>query len=209
MLELSLIYSILYPLWIWLLVSSLLLEQKLACVPSHGDNFPHTLCRRCGPYVVASLSRTLLYLLNRSSVASIEVANAWGSARLSSFSMHGKARAVSFPVSNERQQSPWSIGQYLCKFLCRGALLAVGHFLLHILQSMCSFSWKLFSELPAMYCLVWLFAGLPFTHLYPWGSPGRGIWNLVVPDHSSERVTPFASVHKSLIICSETLFMLV
>ena len=47
--------------------------------------------------------------------------------------------------------------------------------------------------------------GLPFTHLYPSRSLVRGILNVVVPVHSSARLTPFASVRGSLIICSKAL----
>ena len=48
--------------------------------------------------------------------------------------------------------------------------------------------------------VFWIFLGLPFTHLYPSRSFVRRIWNLVVPVHTSESLTPFASVHISLII---------
>ena len=57
--------------------------------------------------------------------------------------------------------------------------------------------------------VFWISVGLPSTHLYPSGSLVRRIWNLVVPVHSSERLTPFAPVHMSLIIFSKTLFILV
>ena len=80
-----------------------------------------------------------------------------------------------------------------------GVLRAVWHFLMPILLFVFpSVSWKILSKL-----------GLPFTHLYPSGSRARRIKNLVVPVHSSERVTPFASVHVSLTTCSETLVILV
>ena len=63
-------------------------------------NLPHTTFRRYGPYVATSLFRMLLYVLNQtcSSLTSIEVTMAWGSPRLSFFSMHGIAGAVSFPM---------------------------------------------------------------------------------------------------------------
>ena len=53
--------------------------------------------------------------------------------------------------------------------------------------------------------VVLLFVGLPLTHLYPSGSLARKIWNLVVPVHTAERLTLFASVHQSLLVSSETL----
>ena len=42
--------------------------------------------------------------------------------------------------------------------------------------------------------VLWIFVGLPFTRLNHLGSLVRKIWNIVVPVHSSERLTPFALV---------------
>ena len=54
--------------------------------------------------------------------------------------------------------------------------------------------------------VFWIFVGLPFTHLYPSRSLARRVRNLAVAMHSSERLTPSASVHLSLKTFSETLF---
>ena len=47
--------------------------------------------------------------------------------------------------------------------------------------------------------------GSPTNTLEPSGGLVRRIWNLVVPVDTSERLTPFASVHESLKIFPETM----
>ena len=47
--------------------------------------------------------------------------------------------------------------------------------------------------------------GSPTHTLEPSGGIVRRIWNLVVPVDTSERLTPFASVHESLKIFPETM----
>ena len=51
--------------------------------------------------------------------------------------------------------------------------------------------------------------GFPCTHIYPSRSLIRKIWNLVVPGHSSEGLTSFASVQMSVMTFSDTLSILV
>ena len=110
-------------------------------------------------------------------------------------------------VSDERQQSPVSNHcqrSIPCRFVCYSVLLTVRHFLLPIMQYVFLLFLWIFPNF-RQFCVwsgsLWDFCSLPLSHLYHSGSLVRGIWNLVVPVHSSERVTPFASVHKSLIIC--------
>ena len=127
--------------------------------------------------------------------------------------MQKKTNAKSFPISNERQQPPsndlchWSMNRW---FLCCG--LQCGMFLpimqqrfLLFLPNLNQTSGHILSGLVPL----WICVSLPITYLYHSRSFVRKIWNLVVPIHSSERVTPFASVHTPMIICSETLFILV
>ena len=64
MLECSLIYLIIHPQRLWLLVPSSLLVQKPVYVTNQSESFPLNPSLQCGPYVVASLSRMLLYFLN-------------------------------------------------------------------------------------------------------------------------------------------------
>ena len=132
----------------------------------------------------------LLYLLN------LTVTIARGSPRLSFFSLHGIAGAVSFSsFRTVQEQCHRSIPR---GFLCCGVLFAVWHFLLPILQSI--FLLVLGKSDPSFRLktvwsgiVFWIFVGLPLTH-----SLLRRIWNLAVPVHSSERVTSFASAHESI-----------
>ena len=107
------------------------------------------------------------------------------------------------------------IGQHLKIVFYHGVLLAVWalsstHFLQY---SFLPVSWTILSNLQATCCLVWvtfgICVGLPFTNLNPSRNVVCKIWNLVVPINFSERVTPFASDHKSLVMCSEILFIFV
>ena len=124
---------------------------------------------------------------------------------------------IFFTISDEHQQSPWSNFGHRStprRFLCCGVLLAVWHFLLPIQQFICPcVSWRNFIQTSGHklsgLVVCWTFIGLPFTYLHSSRSLERTIWNLVVPVHPSERLTPFASVHKSLILCSETLSTLI
>ena len=61
-------FPILYPRWLLHLVSSQLLESRLACVPRQSENFPHTPFRQCDLCVFASLFRMLLFFLNLTSI---------------------------------------------------------------------------------------------------------------------------------------------
>ena len=71
-----------------------------------------------------------------------------------------------------------------------------------LFYSFCDLFLSSFLDNLVVFCI---YVGLPCTHLYPSRSLVRRIWNLVVPVHSSKRLTPFASGHISLIICSEIL----
>ena len=94
------------------------------------------------------------------------------------------------------------IGQYLADSSVAAWLLAVWHFFFSPFCNSC-FLLLLGNVHPNFRpYTVWsgsfgIFVGLPFTHLYPSRCLVRGIWNLEVPIHSSERVTPFASVLES------------
>ena len=92
----------------------------MAYVPGHRECFPH--------YVFASLFRMLQYFPNLTLVG---VAQVGGFHRLSSLTMQSRARAVSFPVSDEHQHSPssnLSLRSIPRRFFCFGVLLAVWHF---------------------------------------------------------------------------------
>ena len=56
---------------------------------------------------------------------------------------------------------------------------------------------------------IWDLRGSPTNTLEPSGGLVRRIWNLVVPVDTSERLTPFASVHESLKIFPETMQIVV
>ena len=172
------------------------------------------MSERCGPYVVASLVRMRLYDPN------LTVPH-WHQWKLHlpevSLACHpsqctARQEQFLFPVSGEHQQSPRSnplSGSIHRGFLCCGVLLAVWHLLLPIMQSMFMFL-EQFSPSFRPYT-VWSGSLLDSrgSSIYPYPALLRKIWNLVVPVHSSERLTSFASVHISLTICSETLLILV
>ena len=80
-------------------------------------------------------------------------------------------------------------------FLCRGVLLAVLHFLLRIIQFFSSF----FVILCPSFSPYTVWSASPLNL--------RRIWNPVVPVHSSERLTPFASIHMSLVVFPDTFFI--
>ena len=98
--------------------------------------------------------------------------------------------------SDEREQSPCS--QYFVGSSFASELLAICYFLLSILQSICLFCFwenliQASGHIQSRLVVFWISESLPCTHLYPSGSRVRKMWNLVVPVHSSERWTPFAS----------------
>ena len=122
---------------LWLLVSSKLLERKLARVSSHSVNFPHILFRRCGPSVVASLFRMLLYFLNLTVPhwyqLKLQLPEVFH--RLSSLAMHGKARVVSLS-SFRRASAPtlkWSVSSVNTSqiSLLRRAACSLGRYSAH------------------------------------------------------------------------------
>ena len=112
--------------------------------------------------------------------------------------MHGTARAVSF------FQFQTSISNHL------EVIFVIGRYLVDSSVVACLFSFCFLDNCVQasghiLSCLVvfGIFASLPFANLYPSRSLlVRRIWNLVVPVNSSERLTLFASVHMSLIMCS-------
>ena len=216
-LELSLIRSIIYPLRLWLQValasgiftaSSIKTglctkpQWKLTTSLFLGD-VVHMLSLHCS--ACSGLFWICLFLngFNCLRFACSFLLNAWHS--MSSV----------FPLSDELQQSPWSnlchrsttswvplLRRAACSLALSPAHSANSFLFFCSLNNGVQASGQILSGL----VVFWIFVGLPFTHLCPSRSLVRRIWNLAVAVHSSARVTPFASNHESLIVCSETCF---
>ena len=88
-------------------------------------------------------------------------------------------------------------------------LLLPAHFAIYFI--VVSSHYNIMSTFQATYCVVWIFFGSSqIFHLrtctYLSGLLERTIWNFVVPFHSLKRLTPFASVHISLIIFKDIVY---
>ena len=174
---------------------------------------PTNPCKLCVPHVVASPSRMLLCFLNLT-VPHRCTCLKFPAAVILLFARHCGSNAC-IQASEEHRQSPWSQPCHRSAprgLSCYGLLLAIWPLHLPILQNHFCFLDNFVEasrHIESGLVDFWICVGLPLTHLYPSRSLGRKIWNLAIPIHSSERLTPFASVKKTLMICSETLFLLV
>ena len=138
---------------------------ETGCVPGHRESFPHTVFRRCGPYVVAPLFRILRIW---SFLTVVKVSLNCHHSPCAALQEHCLLRA-----SDERQQSPSSNLRHpsmFRRFLSCGVLLGCLHFLLPILQFIFPFCFfeNLFqasSRILSGLEVSWNCAGLPFTHL--------------------------------------------
>ena len=186
----SFIFLILYRQRLWHLVSSQLLEKKLACVPGHSESFPHTLLfRQSVPFVFASLFRMLLHLLNLTgpcwhrtmrfpaAVILLYARHCW-----SSVFFQFQTR-----ISNHLEVI-LVIGLYTVESHDMACCVQFGIFFCPFCNFFCFLNYCVQASGHALSGLVvcWILEGLPCTHVYPSGSLVRKIWNLVVPVHSSE-----------------------
>ena len=196
-LDLSAMSSTIHSLRRWLLVFSKLLVPKLACVPNHSETFPHILLRLCVPYVVGSPSRMLLSFLNLT-VPHCCTCLKFPSAVILLNARHLVSNA-SLPASEEHRQSPWNNPCHRsvprgCP--CHGVASSSAHS-----ANSCSYRFldnpvQASGHIKSGLVVFWICVGLPITHLYLSRSLVRKIWNLAVPIHSSESLTPFASIQK-------------